>query len=53
MSSSDSLCRDFAAYLASHKLLWLGPLLIGLIWLAILVRLQAANASSDFSYVLS
>ena len=53
MYSSDSLCHDFAAYFRSHKLLWLGPLVVGLIWLTILVRLQAASSSSDFSYVLS
>lgn len=53
MSSSNSLCRDFAAYLSSHKLLLLVPLVAGLIWLTIMIRLQATSASSGVDYVLS
>lgn len=53
MSSSDSLCRDFAAYFRSHKLLWVGPVVVGLIWLAVLLRLLSSGSADQHAYVLS
>ncbi|MEM6674124.1 MAG: hypothetical protein AAF726_14865 [Planctomycetota bacterium] len=47
------LLSDFRAFLASHRLLWLGPVALGLAWLVVLHLVTAGGSSAETGYVLS
>ena len=53
MDRSDSLMGDFLGFVGTHKKLLLAPLVLGLLWLAVLLVLEAQNGVSRFTYVLS
>ena len=44
---------SFLAFLAAHRLLWLGPTVLGLLWLALLFALHSGGDGADYTYVLS
>jgi hypothetical protein len=53
MGRSDSLLGDFRSFLGTHKKLLLLPLVVGLLWLAALLVIEAQNEVGGFTYVLS
>ncbi|MEM6675792.1 MAG: hypothetical protein AAF726_23280 [Planctomycetota bacterium] len=39
--------------LGAHRLLWLGPPILGLLWLGVLFALSSGGGGADYTYVLS